>query len=306
MNTPIVSVIIPVYNTENYLREAIYSIENQSLTDIEIIAVNDGSTDSSLSILNEMAEKDPRIKVLSQKNAGQSTARNTGFDIATGRYVYFMDSDDILEHTALEKCFAKCEENNLDVVTFDALTFGKSGYFDDNHYKRCHLLKDTIYTGNELLNILMDIQKLRVPMWLYVVKRSFLLDISLRSYPGKRHEDELFTALLFLQAKRVGIINEPFFHRRMRENSTMTTSFAFANLQSYFNVTNALLSFSKTKTKEIKDTADRFLTRMLRAAIWKAHLLPYSQRIKAVWIAVTKYHKYIDTKTLAVALFKRK
>ena len=306
MNTPIVSVIIPVYNTENYVRDAISSIQNQTLSDIEIIAVNDGSTDNSLSILNDISEKDPRVHVISQKNAGQSTARNTGFDIAKGKYVYFMDSDDLLEKTALEKCYKKCEINDLEVVTFDALTFGQSGFFNDDHYKRMHLLENKTYSGNELFNILIDLKKLRVPMWLYVAKKEFIDRISLRSYPGKRHEDELFTALLFLQAKRVGIINEAFFHRRLRENSTMTTSFSFANMDSYFNVTRELLTFSKTQNKDIKDTIDRFLQRMLRAAFWKAYLLPYPQRIKAAWIALTKYTKYIDVKTLATIILKRK
>ena len=97
-----ISVIIPVYNVENYLEESLDSIINQTFTDLEIICVNDGSTDNSPSILNNYANKDSRINIINQENKGLSAARNSGLDVATGDYIYFFDSDDILELTALE------------------------------------------------------------------------------------------------------------------------------------------------------------------------------------------------------------
>src|SRR5690349_18213271 len=105
-----VSVIIPVYNTDEYLREAVNSIRNQTLQDLEIIIINDGSTDRSTQIINELANEDKRIKIYTQKNSGQSVARNMGIKMASGKYLYFMDSDDILDCYALETCYSKCEE----------------------------------------------------------------------------------------------------------------------------------------------------------------------------------------------------
>ena len=91
-----ISVIIPVYNTSNYLRDAFNSILTQSLHDIEIIAINDGSTDNSLDVLRELQKIDSPIKIFTQENLGVSIARNKGIELATGKYIYFFDSDDIL------------------------------------------------------------------------------------------------------------------------------------------------------------------------------------------------------------------
>lgn len=120
---PKVSVIIPIYNTDAYLRQALDSICNQSLREIEIILVNDGSTDNSQLIIEEYAQKDARIRCLLQPNQGQGVARNNGLHLATGKYIYFMDSDDILDINTLKQCYDMCEYDNLDVVFFDAETF---------------------------------------------------------------------------------------------------------------------------------------------------------------------------------------
>ncbi len=123
---PKVSVIIPVYNTEKYLRQCLDSVINQTLTDIEIICVNDGSTDNSTNILNEYANNDSRIIVLSQKNSGAAIARNNGINNAIGDYLYFIDSDDYVDTTFLEKMYSKSLKYNADIClcrryNYDAL-----------------------------------------------------------------------------------------------------------------------------------------------------------------------------------------
>ena len=105
MCIPKVSVIIPVYNTEKYVRQAVESILLQTLKDIEIIIVNDGSTDGSMTILEELAAQDERIKLFSQENQGLSVTRNVGLSHSTGEYVYFMDSDDLLTGDAVAKLY---------------------------------------------------------------------------------------------------------------------------------------------------------------------------------------------------------
>jgi len=118
-----VSVVIPVYNTYKYLPECLESVINQTLADIEIICINDGSTDFSSKILEEYASKDKRIKIISQNNQGLSCARNRGLEIARGEYIYFLDSDDKITLTALEELYDIAEKNKLDIIYFDAQVF---------------------------------------------------------------------------------------------------------------------------------------------------------------------------------------
>ena len=120
MNPPKVSVIIPVYNTEEYIGETLNSIINQTLKDIEIIVINDGSTDNSLRIINEYAQRDSRITVFTQANQGLSLTRNKGIIEARGEYIYFMDSDDLLENDALNSCYKHSTKGHLDFLFFDA------------------------------------------------------------------------------------------------------------------------------------------------------------------------------------------
>ena len=124
---PKVSVIIPVYNTEEYLRECLDSVVNQTLKDIEIICIDDGSTDSSLDILKEYAKKDNRITVLKQKNQSSGIARNAGLSIAQGKYLSFLDSDDLFELELLESLYKKIISTKSDIAICDADKFDSEG-----------------------------------------------------------------------------------------------------------------------------------------------------------------------------------
>ena len=106
---PLISVIMPVYNVEQYLRRSIESVLNQTFKDFELICINDGSTDNSLEILNEYATKDPRIQIINQENAGLSCARNSGLEIVQGEYIAFIDSDDFYATNFLEVLYSAQE-----------------------------------------------------------------------------------------------------------------------------------------------------------------------------------------------------
>ena len=128
-----VSVIVPVYNVEKYLRECLESLVNQTLKEIEIICINDGSDDSSLEVLNEYASKDSRFKIISQQNQGQGIARNKGIDIANGEYLQFVDPDDWVETNMLEKLYNFANKNNSNVVRFNYSNYNDySGKFKKN------------------------------------------------------------------------------------------------------------------------------------------------------------------------------
>ena len=113
---PKISVIVPVYNVEKFLEKCLKSIIEQTFEDLEIICINDGSTDKSLSILNSYAAKDPRIKILSQTNQGQSCARNAGLEIASGEYIGFVDSDDWIDLDFYEKLYNTAKKYDADIA----------------------------------------------------------------------------------------------------------------------------------------------------------------------------------------------
>lgn len=305
MCIPKVSVIIPVYNTEKYVRQAVESIRRQTLKDIEIIIVNDGSTDGSMTILEELAAQDERIKLFSQENQGQGTARNTGLHHAIGEYIYFMDSDDLLESDTFELCFQKCKDENLDFVFFNAESFSENEQFSLNNfnYIRTTNLAPIVYKGDEILIIQLNNNDFKAPVWLNFINRKFITENVLYFHPKMEHEDQLFTAQAYLHAKRVSFLHNTFFKRRVRGNSTMTRKFAWKNMHGYLNVTAELLKYA-SKHPEHKKLIDLFLSQMLDAAVWQAHVLPISKRIKLLSTCVAKYNKYVTKRTLLTLLFK--
>ena len=303
----IVSVVIPVYNTEKYVRQAVESVMYQSLKELEIIVVDDGSTDKSLSIVEKLGDTDKRIQIYTQANQGQSIARNRGISHAHGEYIYFMDSDDLLEEDALELCYHKCKEEKLDFVFFDALVF-----FENNvenaptlNYKHTEKLEDKIYTGQEALEIQLQNKEYTPSVCLHFIHRNVIEKHNLSFYPEIVHEDQLFTTLLYLQSTKAACIKRTFFHRRMRKDSTMTSKFAMRNIKGYLVVTEEILSFRRQTTEDKnKEIIDLYLSQMLDAAMWQAHSLKLPERIKLARLCLQKYKKYVSTKTIGALLFK--
>lgn len=306
IQAPKISIIIPVYNTVDFVREAIESILNQTIQDLEVIAVNDGSTDGSLEVLQSMASEDKRVKVLTQKNQGQSIARNEGIKIASGKYLYFMDSDDFLKKEALQACFDKCEQNNLDFLFFDADILNKESdlYMDLNYSRKNFTDENTTYNGIDILNILVQHWAYSASPCLSFIKTEYFKRIHLHFYPGIIHEDQLFTVLLYLQAEKVMCIHQAYFLRRFRSDSTMTRKYAWRNMIGYITVTRELIKYQKDKDTKVKNCLDRFLDQMMNAAIRLAYLLPLNERLKICTISLREFNRYINLKTYLILLFK--
>ena len=147
MNAPLISVIVPVYKTELYLKRCLDSIINQTYSNLEIILINDGSPDNCRSICDEYKQKDNRITVIHQQNQGQGTARNNGIKIATGDYISFVDSDDYLDLTTYEQTMNFMLENKLDIVCFNFYTI----YNDNEFYAELNFEKTQIFTKEKTL-----------------------------------------------------------------------------------------------------------------------------------------------------------
>ncbi|MBF0760362.1 glycosyltransferase [Dysgonomonas mossii] len=304
INNPKVSIIIPVYNTESFVEEAILSILNQTLSETEVIVVDDGSTDSSLEIIKTLADTDSRIKVFSQRNQGQSVARNLGLSIAKGEYIYFMDSDDILKKDTLACCYKKCNEEQLDFVFFDALNFGSENISFPLNYDRKGKINDhLIYRGPEILNILLDIKEYRVPLWLYFIKTSFIKENELLLQAGLSHEDQIFSAQIFYLAEKVGYIPEIFFMRRIRANSVMTSLFSIRNITSYFKIVRYLLKFVENKPQSIQELNAKTIKYIFDPAVYASHTLNFKERMSVAETCMLEFSKYISFKSWLVLLF---
>lgn len=302
---PEVSVIIPLYNTEDYIAEALRSVVSQTLRELEIIVVDDGSTDRSAAVVESFAADDPRIRLIRQANAGQAAARNAALALAAGRFVYFMDSDDWIEPDTLALCREKCAAESLDFVFFDAVSFGdvKSDepWYD---YHRAARFEDRVYTGSELLESMLADKSYRCSVCLHFIRRTLLDGAALRFHRGIIHEDELFTAILYLEAKRAGRIVREFFHRRVRGRSTMTTAFSPRNLEGYLTVLAELDTYARNRGPETRRLVHRLTAYILDPVLRNAWKLPFSLRGKLALNALRHYPRDVKPGALPVLLFK--
>lgn len=246
--TPMVSVVIPVYNTAAYLRECLDSAAGQTLRDIEIIVVNDGSNDASLFIIEEYAKADERFTVISQNNTGQSTARNVGLSVAHGKYVLFLDSDDVLRPTAAEELAEYAIENQLDVLFFDADAFYESEELRKQfeHYSVYYHSSQVfrrVLSGQELFAALQHCGDYRMSVCLQFIRREYLTEKQISFLDGILHEDNLFTFLTLMQADRAAKVNQRYYLRRVREGSTVTSRKSFRHLYGFLKCYAGMMTF---------------------------------------------------------------
>ena len=244
---PKVSVVIPVYNVENYLCQCLDSVLNQTLKDIEIICVDDGSTDNSSAILNEYKATDSRIHVITQENGGLSAARNSGLHVTRGQYVYFLDSDDYIVPETLSKLYSCASANDLDIVLFGAESFFENIELESTHsaYKNYYYRRTRIgavLSGKELFQEFTDERMFRPSVPMQFFRTQFLIENKLAFFEGIIHEDELFSPQALLRAKRAMVIDDVFYMRRVRANSTMTSNVSARQFEGQFIVCAKLLS----------------------------------------------------------------
>lgn len=240
--SPKVSIVIPVYNTEKYLDECLKSIENQTLKEIEIICVNDGSKDNSLVILKDHAKKDKRIRIFNQKNSGVSVARNNGIKIARGKYIMFIDSDDIVPPYAYEKAYNCAETNEVQVaclgnicfVDGDEVNLNSFGYDESKIRKvNCEKFQNPYYSlGIEISSV-----------WNKIWRKSFLIENNIFFKEGiSRGEDWLFNCIAFSGVRKVAHDDNIFYcYRQNRPESALTTSSAKKILENVVPVSKDLI-----------------------------------------------------------------
>ena len=216
------SVVVPIYNVEDYLAKCLDSIMNQTFSDFECIMVNDGTKDNSDKIALEYQNKDRRFRLLNKANGGLSDARNAGMEIAKGKYIYFADSDDFLELDLFEKCIAKLEATDSDMVIFDVYQY----YLKTNSKEiiRNKYDENKVYNLKDNKDIICNILN---AAWNKMYKRSLFTDNNI-IYPfGCYYEDLGTTYRLLLKCKKIAFVNEALYNYLVDRPGNITSAFNF-------------------------------------------------------------------------------
>lgn len=221
-----VSLILPIYNVSQYLRECLDSVVGQTLRDIEILCVNDGSTDDSLDIINEYAAKDPRIVVITGPNGGYGKAMNKGLDQATGDYIGIVEPDDYVVPEIFEELYRTAAQHDLDLVKADFYRFTR----DENGQEHLQYvaLDSTGTRYGQLLCPAEDPSCIRFTLntWAGIYRRAFLNEYGIRHHetPGASFQDNGFFFQTFAYARRAMIVNRPYYrNRRDNPNSSVAS-----------------------------------------------------------------------------------
>jgi len=219
-----VSVILPIYNVQEYLRECLESVVNQTLKDLEIICVDDGSKDDSLNIIQEYAQKDDRIVVITGPNGGYGKAMNRGLDRATGEYIGIVEPDDYVSLEMFEALYQEASKYDLDLVKADFYRFTRDP--SGRELRTYEYLDGTKTRYGELLNPSQDPSTIRFMLntWTGIYRRAMIKRYHIRHHetPGASFQDNGFFWQTFIHAERAMILNQPYYlNRRDNPNSSV-------------------------------------------------------------------------------------
>lgn len=257
---PLVSVIIPVYNAEKYLRKCIEQISSQTYTNTEIILVDDGSSDNSLSICREYSAKDSRIRVFTKENAGVSSARNMGMDEATGQWIMFLDSDDWLENNAIEKLVTTASDNEADVVLFEYSVDYPDGRSVVHQHKN---LEGKMSIQNAVYHTISGTNRFA---WSKFYKREFVS--STRFDENIHHgEDTLFACLVMAKCKSAYFLANPLYRYVQSEGSATRKTYFNKRLLSGKEAYLRLIDLCKEKFPQLTDTTVSYYLEILMIII---------------------------------------
>lgn len=218
------SVLMPIYNASTYLRQSLDSVTNQTLTNIEVICINDGSTDNSLEIIREYAERDSRIVIIDKPNSGYGDSMNRGLDIAKGKYIAILEPDDWYEPDMLETLYNLAIEHNLDVVKGDFYQYSNQTRQD----RQYHLFRSE--QCNKVFNSNQDtfVYSLQPSIWSALYKREFLIKNNIRflDTPGASYQDTSFNFKVFATARCAMFVDKPLLHYRIDNDQSSINNIA--------------------------------------------------------------------------------
>lgn len=242
------SIIIPVYNVELYIDTCLNSIFSQNIEEsmFEVIVVDDGTPDNSMSVVNKYAKLHDNLKIITQENQGLSVARNNGLNLAQGRYIWFVDSDDWLVDNSLNRVLNLLSQNDYEVYATPLL----SVYEKDNHrVSDIKLAEDLVLRGKEYLYG-------RYPYGAsqrYILKRSFYLKQNLRFYPNVLHEDGEFGPKMLFAATNVYVLSNPVYVYRIRVSGSIMSSWRKKNSDDLIIIHKHLMDFCEKNIVDVNE-----------------------------------------------------
>lgn len=272
-----VSIIIPIYNVEKYLDRCMESLLNQTLKDIEIIMVDDGSPDNCPKMCDDYAKQDSRVKVIHKKNAGLGLARNSGLEVATGEYVAFVDSDDFTDVDAYRSLYENAQKRNADVVYAGFLM-----QHSDNTESECFVL-DKEWKGKEINTFLKsliydslpDKETIWMSVWNAIYKRKVIENNNIRFLSEREYlsEDVVFHTMLLPLCRKVVCIPKTFYHYCYNGASLTHCNFKFEKIACNFRLYEKLVEIiQKYDLKELEETIALFFINYTRGVILKGIL----------------------------------
>ena len=289
MRFPKVSVIIPVYNTKQYLRECLDSVVNQTLRDIEIICVDDGSTDGSLAILREYQEKDSRVSVYTQPNLNAGAARNHGLRYAKGEYLSFLDSDDFFEQNMLEKAYEHAKQQNAEICVYRCDAYDEdSGAYVSRQYsiQEENLPENRPFAGVEVKKNLFG--TFVGWTWDKLFLREYIVGNQMRFQEQRTTNDLLFTYFALAKAQRITVFEDILVHHRTHINTSLEATRA-QSWDCFFAALSALQGALKSASLYEHFERD-FINYSLNFSLWNLYTLPWPSQelvyyhLKLLWL----------------------
>jgi hypothetical protein len=275
---PLVSVVVPIYNVESYVEQCLESLRGQTLSEFNVICVDDGSTDGSAQIVQTFVDQDSRFTLIQQPNAGLSAARNAGVSEASGQYLLFLDSDDYVSANTLESLTSIARRDQLDVLFFDAASFFETQELAEAHgsYQK-YYTRSADYSqprsGAELFTQMLGPDDYRPSACLQLISRQHYVDADLEFVEGLIHEDNLFTFQCLLTAQRAAHTAQALYQRRVRNGSITTqaqpTSEYASALTTYVELNRFLTTHvvHEQAKAAVADYVSRTLSRAIRYAV---------------------------------------
>lgn len=300
-----ISVIVPIYRVEKFLPQCIESVLNQTFTDFELILVDDGSPDRCPAICDEAAERDARVRVIHQANAGLSAARNAGIEIAHGEWLGFVDSDDYIAPQFYEKLYQTAQRTDADCVMCSVQNVDESGKPIDSALMR---MADEVKTGREVLRkIGRDDVTPYLTAWNKLYRRK--LFNTLRYPAGRQNEDVFVFAELFCQVQRAACVAEPLYFYRKRIDSIMNSAVTLRNLDEMWAYVNCFEHLQQDNEESIlKETEKRVFAKLTGVYYRVTEEDRYSNKMKqakkAQWNIAMRLMKQgqLDLRSLARTL----
>ena len=271
MNSPLVSVIVPVYNVAPYLEQCLDSIVNQTYPHLEIILVDDGSTDESGAICDRYAEQDNRIKVVHKKNGGLSSARNVGLDMMTGEWVLFVDSDDWIELNTLELLFEQKDER-AEIVEFGIV------HVFETHRDEC-LFQWELKSGVDILISLFRDQPFHGVVWNKLYATHTVKDV--RFIEGRYHEDTPFVLEVYPHIDYCQVIPHALYNYRRDRVGQITSGFTARRLDMYRNLEDLIAKYEEDNLRQYIGTWYKIIG---KNHYFEAYILPQKEREYAMSI----------------------